>query len=1195
MGRLYGANGERLASSSQPRIGGRIDWSKPDNTLTRSQIEEASKSPSISTKNAADLVGKSAGLDLNIKDRKVGKIGDTPGLLSALSQITEGTTRPVVDMTLGNAAKLINTSVAANKAVYGGLPKVIAAKLTGNKKAADNAAYNLEQQFNKDLAPGSGIYGQGTPFTGSNDPALTGRDPLRLAAKTVGTGAGVAGEILPFASGVGAANESRALAQVLKEAGAWGTINTASGLARDNNTLQDSALDFGLGAGGELVGYAGSKLLNKLANRNKISVYSGGNTPFATPDKEFAKQFGKPVKRTLNSNEVLDIRRSADRNQLESLLGKDEVQRLTSNSVNGLPTMTQQGDEALLRDAASKLGYKHVALSETDNATKFAGRDIISYADATKAPKLTTDQYLAQLDKQAQEAAGTTGKLKKTKQSFSSKAIDSLAPIERPVEQAAGGREATLALRDSLDRSLRSGDIAGQYVRDEGLKDIIGSVDNTKNFDQYLIARHARDLEANGIKTGRNLVQDEQLLRDLSPKYEAQAKAIGEYNQKLLDKTVEYGLISKETADYLKKKYPNYVPFERIFNEDELKNIGIGAGPANLSRQTIVQRIEGSNREVKSPLESILARTKDVISQGERNNAAREIIKTKDLPGNPLGLKEIKPNETIGNRSTISFLDNGVKRTFETTPEVAAAAKSLSKEQLGLVGKILSYPTRVLRLGATGLNVGFALANVTKDAATAFINSSHPLRSSVANPKVFLEALAASTHHGGAAYKELVREGAAGTSFDIARDTAKQTVKKLRAERNVGTKALYTVTHPGELLRAVEDTIGRSEEFGRAVQYFGNKQAALKEGKSLKEAITYGADAARNNTVNFSRAGDYGRVLNSVVPYLNAGIQGSRTLMRNLRDRPAQTAAKLAIVSFLPVASATAWALNDPKRKEAYDDIPDYEKQGNIIIVPPNPQKNKDTGQWNVIKIPVSQEIANLNNIVRNGIESLHKDKNFDFTGLATNLFGTGTSLNVQTPRQLINQVTPQAAKVPYETLSNQNLYTGKQIVPDSQKELDAKDQYGKGTSGLARVLGEKLNLSPRQIDNAIRTSTGGTGQNATNLIDSLLAKTGVISNKDVRGTTLQDAIARRFYGAAGSTEYDKTDNTLKEKTSALKSLPGYKSLDPKEKSAAIKRLQNDVLTAALWDSSKKKLSKRQKGLLNNSTDISSYLHPLKK
>lgn len=815
------------------------------------------------------------------------------------------------------------------------------------------------------------------------------------------------------------------------------------------------------------------------------------------------------------------------------------------------------------------------------------------------ANKYVTEQ--TQLQKQAE---GKTSKLAQAKNEFATKGLDALSPIEKPVERAAGGRNNTVDLRNQLDRSLYSDTIAGGEAKAMGFHEIVNSIKDTKAFDQYVIAKHAADLEANGVKTGRDLGKDAQLVQSLGPQYENQSKALGLYNNKLLDKTVDYGLISRETADYLKQKYPNYVPFDRIFSDSELQGKGNGSGPASLSTQTVIQRIKGSDRQIHSPLESILAKTHDVIAQGERNQAAKAIADTAQLPGNPLGLKELKPNETVSSRSTISFLDNGQKHIFETTPEVAQAAKSLNKQQLGLVGKILSYPTRVLRLGATGANLPFAAANVVKDTASSFINSQHPLRASVANPKVFLQALSAAFHHGGENYSELVREGAGGTSFDIARNSAPDTLAKIRSERNIGTKVLYTARHPSELLRAVEDTIGRSEEFGRAKEYFGNKEAALKEGKTSNQAVAYGADAARNNTVNFARAGEYGRVLNSVLPYFNAGIQGSRTLLRNVRDRPVQTGAKIVISASFPVAAATAWNLSDPKRRAAYNDIQDYEKQGNIIIIPPNPKKDAN-GKWNAIKIPVSQEIANVNNVVRNGVEAMQKDKGINFPALAGNLTGTATSLNTQSGRQLAGQLIPQAIKPGIESLTNQNLFTGNKIVPDNMKNLDAKDQYGQNTSGTARVLGGATNISPYMIDNTIRTSLGGLGQTGVNAADNALAKLGVIKPEEIKGKSITSGITGRFSGAQGASQYAPIDKALKDNFDKLKATSGYKTLSSDDKAKALNRLQNDVVTAVKQQTDAKnatgqyapnyagkqtKLSKRQAGLLDGTTDITSYL-----
>lgn len=800
---------------------------------------------------------------------------------------------------------------------------------------------------------------------------------------------------------------------------------------------------------------------------------------------------------------------------------------------------------------------------------------------AVTLPK--TNDYVKEqvaLQEKARKAGSPQGfaKLGATKSEAKTKLIDSFAPIEDTLNKSGAKVAPEKNIKYQIDRALRADTIGSQYIKDKGLAKIIQTVPNTKEFDQYLIAKHAPDLEKNGIKTGRNLLADKQLVKDLGPKYEAHAKAVNEYSQNLLDKATEYGLISKELATHLKQKYPNYIPANRIFGEGELNSLpkGTGGGKASIGTQTIVQKIKGSSRQIESPLSSLIDKSVDVVKQGERNKAAQILTGYKDLPGNPFQLRELKDTETVGEKPVISVFNSGKVQRFETTPEIAAAAKSLNKQQLGLIGKILSAPTRVLRLGATGLNPAFALANVSKDTVSAFINSSHPLRASVANPKVFLQALKASTAHGSKEYGELVREGAGGTSFDIARNAPKQNVRTIRMQKNLPSKILYTTTNPAQLLRAAENTIGRSEEFNRAIQYFGNKQAGIKKGLTAEQARLTAADAARNNTVNFARAGDYGRVINSALPYLNAGVQGSRTLLRNLKDRPVQTTAKLAVTAFFPTAVITAWNTSDPKRRAAYDDIKDYEKQGNLIIVPPHPVKDAKTGKWNVIKIPVSQEIANLNNIVRQGVEAGVKDKSINPASILGNTVAAGTSLNTQSPRQLAGQLTPQAIKPGIESLTNQNLFTGNKIVPDSQKNLAPRDQIGTGTSKTATKLGNALNLSPRQIDNAISTSTGGLGTSI------------------VKGRSLNEQVGGRFKGAQGQSAYDKADTKFSALSKQLQKTSQYQKMQPTEKAKALNRLQRDVTTAYVpqkaSNGSTKTPTDRQRAILNGKPQIESYL-----
>lgn len=111
-----------------------------------------------------------------------------------------------------------------------------------------------------------------------------------------------------------------------------------------------------------------------------------------------------------------------------------------------------------------------------------------------------------------------------------------------------------------LDRSRRAEGVMNAYVRDNGLDKIIQNVDNVDEIDQYLIARHAKELDPE-ITTGRDIAKDAALVRQLDGKYGEAAKELYKYNQKLLDTSVDYGLISKESAAALKKQYPDYVPF----------------------------------------------------------------------------------------------------------------------------------------------------------------------------------------------------------------------------------------------------------------------------------------------------------------------------------------------------------------------------------------------------------------------------------------------------------------------------------------------------------------------------------------------------------------------------------------------------------------------------------------------------------
>lgn len=800
---------------------------------------------------------------------------------------------------------------------------------------------------------------------------------------------------------------------------------------------------------------------------------------------------------------------------------------------------------------------------QTNNQVVSSGNDSMDTYIQTNISNREKARGTPSFYSKLKEVAGETGK----------KFVDYTLPISKAVEK--GKKEdpffrafieqnPSKDVNNQIDRVLRAPTIATQFIKDNGLSQVVKEVENLDEFDEYLIASHAIDVDARGINTGRNVKKDEQIVRYLAPKYEKQARVVRAYSQKLLDEATNAGLVSKETAVMLKERYPNYVPLNRIFDEAELANqrVGNGKGVASLSKQTVVRKLEGSNREIESPVRSLYERTNSAVLQIEKNQAAKLIGSYKDLKGNPFHLTEItEVGEAAKDMGTITFLDNGVKRVFETTPEIADAAKALNTEQLNILVRILAVPTRLLRLGATGVNTAFLGANIVKDQISAFIMADRGMRASIANPNNFLRGLWSAVGRD-EMYDEWIRAGGGGTAYDLGRNQIKSTVERDRAKRTLVSRTINAGKNP---LRTVEDLFARAEEITRLQQYRAARNIAAEKGLSNVDATTAGAKASRENSTNFARRGEWGSVLNATIPYFGASIQGSRLLVRNLKNKPLQTSTKIATTLLFPTAVATYWNMSDPIRKEVYDDIQDYEKEGNIILVPHNPIKDEQ-GRWEVIKIPLPPGVGQLTNLVRRPIEQTYGLDKVKFSEVAKALVKTVSPVDVTSGRGVLSSLTPQIIKPSLESVTNTNLFTGKPIVYQNEAMKPKEEQVREYTSGTARLIAKGLGTSPIKTEAFIGSAGAGVAKNALNLSDKALAALGIIPKDQIGGIGIGESVSRRFTSAAGnkyragSKELDKAleDEETKRKETSTRlsnSLTEFKDLSPEEQTAKLKEL----------------------------------------
>lgn len=844
----------------------------------------------------------------------------------------------------------------------------------------------------------------------------------------------------------------------------------------------------------------------------KIKEFTKKNLPNqyerATAFKESVEQKSlKPLKESF-SKQLTEMDRSIGESMrtIGDPSATREQKRVAYEILSG-PVMgaVDQGAGAVTRKAVS--GVDEFIPEE------YVKQNILRREAARKAEKGTVGQRVSET-------------LKKLKRGF----VDETAPVQDVLDKYLKENKIKIApsedITNSVDRVLRAPTLASKYVQDNGLFKAIRDVDDIDMFDEYLAARQAIDVDTRGFVTGRDIAKDQKLVNALRDKYEGFAGIVDNYTKKLLDDSVDAGLISRDFATSLKQKYPNYVPLNRVFNElDKVSTeYATGGGIGSLSRQNVVKKLKGSERAVESPTASLIKKTYETVTQIEKNRAFQTFTEYMNLPGNPFGIKKIKQSQSTG-KNTISGFRNGVKEIYEVPADIERSLKGLSAHQLSWLGRAAALPVRVFKVGTTGLNPAFIFKNLTRDQFTAAINSDRAAATSIINPKVWFKSFLSAVKKD-ELYDDFVRQAGGGTSFDVLRNEAPATIGAIRSTKNKASRVKWLVKNPADLLRAMEDFVSVTENATRIQQYKGILDDLVSKGVPLKEAKIQAARAARETTANFARHGEYMRVISSLLPYLNAGIQGSRATIRAAMKNPAAFTLKTASLLLLPETTLTLWNMADEKRKAAYLDIPEWEREANFIFVPNDPTQDSG-GKWNVIKIPKPPGISNVANFVRRPIEDYAGGDPVRAKELLDSAIGTVSPVEPNA-RSIFSTLTAQAIRPTVEDLVNQNIFTGAPIVPESMKDLSPELQYRDGTTFTARKAGEIFNISPLRTEAFIKSTFGATGYQALGTADRILAGLGVIDKKDVGGQSFISAIGDAFTKASGGSTSQKTADEIR-------------------------------------------------------------------
>jgi hypothetical protein len=586
----------------------------------------------------------------------------------------------------------------------------------------------------------------------------------------------------------------------------------------------------------------------------------------------------------------------------------------------------------------------------------------------------------------------------------------------------------------------------------------------------YLIAMRTEELEKHYHDAyARSAGFDEEGTREIIQNTPESIKKIAQMywdiNTNIVNILQQQGLISKDLAGKL-RKYKHYCPMYRdmsdgITDMDEMiGTIGVfnkGGGYANVSNG--IKRIEGGGkRPILDPITSLSQMAVSMISKCERNDVAKTFVKLgQDFSG--LGDVVVR-DPTLKHADPTAFAftawQNGEQVVYRTTPEIYDALTNNDAQTNRFTIKMASSIAQTLRTGAT-ISPSFIVRNLLRDTMSATVNSKTgfylPFVDNVrgAWKLHFDKEFSAEYHASGASMSTYMRADA-----DSSRDLTKELLGHKYDSYPVVVK---------QVRQLISWAWHKYEKFGNLVEdstRAGEFRRARNQGLSIDQA----GQLAREITLDFSRHGKKGQIVNKYVPFFNATIQGTDKFIQTFKDNPMRAILNAVIWIILP--SLGLWAINHDD--DWYKELDENTKYTNWAIPLPG-------GTY--LLIPKPQEVGIL---FGSGIEAV-----------LNQMTGTDPHGMKEWARQYAEAMTPSlypaVVRPLIEWMTNYSFWTGRNLVPASLQKAPSEMQFTSYTSELAKSLGDtwlakSIKLSPIAIDNWISGWFGSAGRFIANMLN---------------------------------------------------------------------------------------------------------------
>lgn len=629
-----------------------------------------------------------------------------------------------------------------------------------------------------------------------------------------------------------------------------------------------------------------------------------------------------------------------------------------------------------------------------------------------------------------------------------------------------------------------------------GIREIFSNADNDRQgLTAYIISKRAIEAEGQGKPTGVDLEAANQVVKDGAKKFEQPAKQLTQFQNDVTKYLKDSGVISEDAYNSIVENNKNYVPFKRLMNPEEQG--GNGAGGQGLNIFNPLKKMEGSERQLIDPLESIIKNTHDMIALAEKNRALSTLTDLIDKTKNPeLGAKIKIPKKAIeANQSEaeqvlksmglnpddaeaftlfknkndlednqIASYKDGKRQVYEVPQLLADSVKQLDAQDVGNVVRLLSGPAKTLRAGMIA-SPDFQARHFIRQELTSYFASPNryvPILTT-------LQGLGGMMKHSPDYYEWLRAGGANDAITSLDSDTIQKQILDLNDQTGFIDKTWNTIKSPLQSLAMITHTLDEARTFGK---YLNAKDA----GKGIEQA----AFEARQSGIDISRTGAKLRAWNMMTPFENMRIQGIDLIGQKFNEDPVGTMTKLMTAVTLP--SVYLWYANHDD--ERWQDIPRYVKDTSFIFM------TKDH-IWRVPK-PFEPGVI-FGSLPERVLESYFTDNPRAFKDFQQTMTDSA-----------MPQYIPAFASPMIEQYANKSLMTGSPLISDHMKNVLPEYQSNPYTSDMAKLMAGVLRQvpidltqkpgslgSPAILDNYVRSWGGNLGQYAVQGADAILEKSG--------------------------------------------------------------------------------------------------------